>query len=206
MLPQYNWSEDDWVALGPGSTSCIRKMFGKSIYGKEDAAIRFIRDNQFTYFACFGLSEDHIPRLCPERDPGLTMVDIEHALCECEKYSRSAFPNIKGRRSSAGRVYVPNDEPVTADVPTKWRKPLQHTRWKRPAPVDGKDTYEVSHIVKEAKKKEGIREYHVRWMGWPPEDDWILCEDELHRAGDLVVAWNALKQEINDAMQERAKR
>ncbi|THH02706.1 hypothetical protein EW026_g191 [Hermanssonia centrifuga] len=80
MMPHFNWSEDEWVAVGPGSKSCLHKMFGSDVAGHEEAAMRFIRDEQFKYFNKYGVDTVEIPRLCPERRPGLTMVDIEHSL------------------------------------------------------------------------------------------------------------------------------
>ena len=202
MLPQYNWDENEWAGLGPGSKACLHKMFGLGIKGHEEAAVRYIRDHQFDHFSRLGYTSEHIPQLCPERSAGLTMVDIEHALCECEKYSRAAFPHIKGRRVSAGRPYVPKSEAITAVLPDKWRRPLAPRLWTQPAPVDGQDLYEISHIVREVGKSKDSRVlYHVRWMDWGPEDDTNLGEEAFEGAKSVLKAWKALKAEVEEAIE-----
>ena len=209
MLPYFDWNEDEWVALGPGSSSCLKKMFGSDINGREQEVLRHIRDEQMTYFSQFGLPEDAIPQLCPERGPGLTLVDIEHALCECEKYSRAAYPDIKGRRQSAGRRYVPKDIPVTNALPEKWRKPVEKPNWTQPDAVDGDDPYEVAHVVREIKKwnREESPSYVIRWAGWGPEWDSTLSEVDLEEGSPKIVReWRRLKQEIQDGIDLRRRR
>ena len=202
MLPHYNWDENEWVGLGPGSKACLQKMFGPGIKGHEESAVRYIRDTQFDHFSRLGYTAEQIPRLCAERAAGLTMVDIEHALCECEKYSRAAFPHIKGRRVSAGRPYVPKTEAVTAALPNKWRKPLAPRKWTQPAPVDGQDLYEISHIVREVSKGDCSRViYNVRWMDWGVEHDTNLDEDAFDAAKDVLMAWRLLKAEVEECIE-----
>lgn len=125
------------------------------------------------------------------------MVDIEHALCECEKYSRAAFPHIKGRRVSAGRLYVPKTEAITAALPEKWREQLVPREWTNPTPVDGQDLYEISHIVREiSKKRSGRVIYYVRWMDWGVEHDTNLDKEGFEGAKDVLMAWRILKAEV----------
>ncbi|KAI0073262.1 hypothetical protein K474DRAFT_1666813 [Panus rudis PR-1116 ss-1] len=208
MLPHFDWSENEWAALGPGSTSCLVKMFGKAVHGHEDAAMRYLRDTQLSHFTRLGIHPDQIPRLCGSRGAGLSIVDIEHALCECDKYSRGAFPEIRGRRTSLHRKWVPDETPVTADLPSKWRNPL------RPAPSLPKPPavfqnegdwpcYEVSHIVAEKKADRGkIRSnksscYLVRWSGYGPEEDTWMSENDLTEgAAEVLAAWRCAKERI----------
>ena len=202
MLPHFNFSENEWAALGPGSSECIRKIFGPSIRGHEEAALRWLYETQMSHFARLRIPKSRIPRLCTARPAGMTMVDIEHALCECEKYSRAAFPHIKGRRVSAGRPYVPKSEAITAVLPDKWRRPLAPRLWTQPAPVDGQDLYEISHIVREVGKSKDSRVlYHVRWMDWGPEDDTNLGEEAFEGAKSVLKAWKALKAEVEEAIE-----
>ncbi len=204
MLPDFNWDEDEWVALGPGSTACLLKMFGPDVKGCEQEVMRHMRDDQMRYFSQFGLHEEEIPQLCPERGPGLTLVDIEHALCECEKYSRAVYPDIKGRRQSAGRKYVPKDTPVTDELPEKWRTQRRKKTWIQPAAVDGDDSYEVAHVVREKGKNEESPSYVIRWAGCGPEWDSVLSEADLETgAPDVVRAWRRLKVEIQDGIDAR---
>ncbi|KAI0091725.1 hypothetical protein BDY19DRAFT_642348 [Irpex rosettiformis] len=204
MMPHYNWSEDEWVALGPGSRECLKKMFGPGIRGREVSAIRYIRDNQHSWFIHCGVTPDRVPRLHESRPPGLTMVDIEHALCECEKYSRGKFPTIKGKRVTVGkRIFAPRDGTVTADIPENWLNPAANheEQFECPPPVDGTDdTYEVSHIVSENKSQ-----YLIRWKGYGPESDsWIPAHRLGEGAGVLIDEWNQTKARINEGLLERA--
>ncbi|KAI0343194.1 hypothetical protein BDW22DRAFT_1248935 [Trametopsis cervina] len=204
MMPQYSWSEDEWVALGPGSQACLEKMFGKEIRGHELSAIRFIRDNQHSWFTHCNIRPHEIPRLHTSRPAGLTMVDIEHALCECEKYSRGKFPDIKGKRTNVGkRTFVPRGDPVTADIPDNWLNtaPVIEEDLVCPPPIEGtEDTYEVSHIVNENGDA-----YLIRWLGYGPEEDsWIRAADLGEGASRLIAKWKMTKARIHDGLQTRA--
>lgn len=64
MLPHYNWDENEWVGLGPGLKSCLQKMFGPGIKGREESAIRYIHDTQFDHFSRLGYKIEQIPQLC----------------------------------------------------------------------------------------------------------------------------------------------
>lgn len=199
LLPHFNWDEDEWVGLGPGSRACLEKMFGKGIRGFEEAAIRYIRDQQFVWFKCFGFTDDQIPLLCLERGPGLTMVDIEHSLCECEKYTRTALPHLKGRRSSSGPPYTPSRTPITNHIPDKWRSPHLTETWTQPPAVDGGELYEVSHIVRELPGQHTVR-YHIRWLGWGLEHDSIVKEVDLKDSQEVLEVWGRAKQDIGIAV------
>lgn len=210
MMPHYNWSEDEWVALGPGSRACLSKMFaGSGPYSKPDqlAAIKYIRDHQHSWFYHCGVPLAQIPRLHTNRPAGLTLVDIEHALCECEKYSRAKFPEIVGRRTQVSkRLFVPRAaEAITAEIPVNWLKQTANPKeeWACPPPVDGtEDYYEVSHIVKE-NASQGL--YLIRWVGYGPEDDtWMPAEELGSGAGRLVMEWEKAKAKINMGLKNRS--
>ncbi|KAI0761885.1 hypothetical protein BC629DRAFT_1252042, partial [Irpex lacteus] len=202
MMPHYHWSEDEWVALGPGSQACLLKMFGPEIRGHEVSAIRYIRDNQHSWFTRCGIEQDKVPRLHPSRPRGLTMVDIEHALCECEKYSRGKFPHIKGKRMTVGkRIFVPRPGVVTADIPDNWLIPVvvDIEEYECPPPLDGTDdTYEVSHIVKENNGR-----YLIRWVGYGQESDsWLPAQELGEGASALIEQWERTKARIEKGLHE----
>ena len=147
MLPYFNWSEDEWVELGPGSKSCLQKIFPKlnvSAYAQE--ALQYLRDQQWSWYSTVGVTQDQIPRLSAQRPPGLSMVDIEHSLCECEKYSRGKLAHIKGARTVVGkRQFRPRAgaDPPTADIPAHWLVERAKEEPPCPPPVEGEDVYEV---------------------------------------------------------------
>lgn len=204
MLHHFNFNENEWAALGPGSLACIRKMFGPSVRGHEDEALQWLYDSQMSHFSRLGIAASLIPRLCTARPAGVSMVDIEHALCECEKYSRARFPDIKGKRTVAGRPFKPSRIPITAQLPEKWcRPPAKAKPLPRPPAVGDAESseplYEVSHIVAEKKGGSGTasRRYLVRWTGWSPSDDTWMNEMELAEgAKGLLEDWEAMKVQI----------
>ena len=207
MLPFFNWSEDEWVEVGPGSKECLRKMFGPAMANHANAlwAMRYLRDQQFAWYVHIGAQRHEIPRLYPNRAAGLTMVDIEHSLCECEKYSRGLGGlNIEGRRSKIGkRQFVPHDAPPSAVLPPHWLEPGYVPTLTRPAPVSDDGAYEVSHIVSE---RDDGRMFHVRWLGWGIEDDTWEPREEIERGSPVLVEqWDNMKQRIAAALEEQMR-
>ena len=206
MTAHFNYSEDDWVALGPGSLECLRKMFGPGVRGRELDALRYLHRTQHAHFKRLATPPGRIPRLCAAATRGLSMVDIEHALCECEKYSRAAHPSIQGRRQQvAKRAFVPREGPITAAVPAHWLDPesrRQHTfTYPPPDVVNGEALYEVSHIVAE-KKSAGAAavndpSYLVRWVGYGPSDDTWERRSVLAQGAPLVIKqWDSVVGDI----------
>ncbi|KAI0763819.1 hypothetical protein BD413DRAFT_454456, partial [Trametes elegans] len=184
MTPHFDFSEDEWVALGPGSLECLRKMFGREIGAHALDALRYLHRTQHAHFARLCIHRGAIPHV-PGRAPGLSMVDLEHALCECEKYSRAAHPDIAGRRQKVAKhAFVPRPAPITADVPAHWRDapPRRRASTIRPEPmlVGGEQQYELSHIVADKRNQGGSDpQYLIRWLGYGPDDDTWQRESEL---------------------------
>ncbi|KAI0629256.1 hypothetical protein C8Q77DRAFT_1236909 [Trametes polyzona] len=202
MTAHFNYPEDEWVALGPGSLACLQKIFGPAVRGFELDALRYLHRTQHAHFARLRVRPDRIPRI-PGRAAGLSMVDIEHALCECEKYSRALHPSIVGKRLKvAKRAFVPRPEPITADVPAHWLKSPRVRRenltYQDAFVIGGEQHYEVSHIVAEKRNQSGSDpRYLVRWMGWPPEDDTVERESVLaDGAPDVLEEWKSAKARI----------
>ncbi|KAH8093785.1 hypothetical protein BXZ70DRAFT_976289 [Cristinia sonorae] len=210
MSSHFKWSEQEWAALGPGSSACLRKMFGPSIAGYEQDAIRYLYESQESHFARLGITRNQVPRLCEGRPAGVSAVDIEHSLCECEKYSRGRFPHIKGKRTQVGRTFKASSEPITTEIPEHWKYPVAKMAPPLnppPALVDkGQVWYEVSHIVAEKKNSGsggggggsvGKGKYLVRWVGYGPEDDWWQEEKDLENDAPVLLAqWTATKNRI----------
>ncbi|GBE86355.1 hypothetical protein SCP_0902340 [Sparassis crispa] len=202
MLPHFNFSEDEWVALGPGALECIRKIFGPSVRGSEGEALTWLHSTQYSHFARMGITPDRIPRLCDSRPAGLTKVDFEHALCEVEKYSRAKHPHIVGRRRNVAKsAFSPKREPLTATLPKHWLKPRHApTTLSRPPPIKkgGSEEYEVSHIIAERQAGQGYQ-YLVRWVGYGLEDDTWEPESALEHTANLDE-WKVTKIKIWDGV------
>ena len=209
MTTHFNFSEDEWVALGPGSLECLRKMFGPAVRGLELEALRYLHRTQHAHYARLSTPPGRIPRLGPGALPGLSMVDVEHALCECEKYSRAAHPAIQGRRQKVGkRFFVPRPGPLTADVPPHWLDPAcRRTHaftYPPPEVVDGEELWEVSHIVAERKNSTvGNPSYLIRWVGYGPNDDtWERRSVLEDGAPEVLKQWDATKESIQRRVSE----
>lgn len=202
MLPHFNWSEDEWVETGPGSKACLQKIFGGDVLCDAEWAIRYLRDQQWSWYSHVGVLQEQIPRVSPLKTNGLTMVDIEHSLCECEKYSRGKLPGIKGKRTSVGkRRYTPKDDNPTADVPEHWLLEREVEDHPCPPPLDGDDLYEVECIVGEDKSR-----YRIRWLGWGPEDDtWEPKEGIVQGSPQLVKLWESTKKKVIRSIDKRKK-
>ncbi|CCL99680.1 uncharacterized protein FIBRA_01701 [Fibroporia radiculosa] len=210
MLPFFNFSENEWIALGPGSLECIRKIFGPSIRGREYSAFRYIHSIQHEQFARLGILANLVPRLCKNSQSGVTMVDLEHSLCECEKYSRARFPEITGRRKNVAKcIWRPSKKGVTADLPEHWaqsRIANASVHLTKPPPVNDAAEYEVSHIVAEKSGHQGRPQYLVRWVGYSPEDDtWQREADLVDGAACVLKTWKDMKDRIWSAVSEYQK-
>ena len=207
MTPHFKWSEKEWAAVGPGSSACLQKMFGPTVAGFEQEAIHYLYTTQEAHFIRNGIT--HIPRLSDNQPAGVSSVDIEHALCECEKYSRAAHPAIQGRRQKVGkRFFVPRPEPLTADVPPHWLDPAcRRTHaftYPPPEVVDGEELWEVSHIVAERKNSTvGNPSYLIRWVGYGPNDDtWERRSVLEDGAPEVLKQWDATKESIRRRVSE----
>ncbi|RPD64379.1 hypothetical protein L226DRAFT_506035 [Lentinus tigrinus ALCF2SS1-7] len=208
MTSHFNYSEDEWVALGPGSLECLRKMFGPEVRGRELDALRYLHRTQHDHFARLYTPPKDVPQLAG-RPRGMSMVDIEHTLCECEKYSRAYHPTIQGRRQKVGkRQFVPRPGPITDLVPEHW---LDSEMWRKqiftyppPMMVRGEPVYEVSHIVMEKKGQNGADpSYVIRWVGYGPDDDTVERKSTImDGAPEVMDEWQSAKARIQARMLE----
>ncbi len=202
MTPHFNYSEDEWVALGPGSIACIHKMFGVEVRGRELAAVRYLHRTQHDHFARLQTPPIDIPKLAG-RVPGMSMVDIEHALCECEKYSRAYHPTIPGRRHKVGkRQFVPRPVPITDVVPEHWLVPATR-RIPTGTPLSptlecDERRYEVSHVVMQKKGQSRVDpSYLIRWVGYGPDDDtWEKKSTLVNGSAEVVGQWECAKRRM----------
>ncbi|KAG9103035.1 hypothetical protein FRC06_000436 [Ceratobasidium sp. 370] len=127
MLPEVNYNQDVWSPVGPGSRNGLLKMFGSGVKGIETEAMLYLLSIQDEHWRRLGVDMNtpiHGPGLCP---PKIGLPEIEHALCEVDKYSRERHPDIRLDGTKAPKsIKHPFDadralQPVTRDLPLKWQ-------------------------------------------------------------------------------------
>ncbi|EIN11463.1 hypothetical protein PUNSTDRAFT_50445 [Punctularia strigosozonata HHB-11173 SS5] len=140
MTPYLNWSENEWAPDGPGSRACLRKIFGDSSAGVESHLMIHLAspEVQRAHWERIGYTPSLHPALPPlpanakgwtkgvngvgkGLHAGISVVDVEHSLCEAEKYYRIRYPDVKGARTEV-KPYKPkgSSKPVTRVLPHKF--------------------------------------------------------------------------------------
>lgn len=184
-----NFSQSDFVEAGCGAISGLRKCFGTKALGIAPEVMRWMQETQDEHFGRLGLTFNGLGK---ERYP-LQLCDIEHTLCEVEKYSRTAHPNIKGPRTGikvGKRPFQAAVEncPQTLHLPKAWSHPdRQHARINPDPPAKIAQRYVVDKII--AHRDTGTEvEYKVRWLGYSANADTWEPEGSLIEDVPLIIA------------------
>ncbi|KAG6856849.1 hypothetical protein H0H87_012907 [Tephrocybe sp. NHM501043] len=188
-----NFSGMDFVIAGPGASSGLGKMFGlqrmkkakESLPDIEEEVIRWMAENQDAQFKRLGIE---FLGLGPKRLP-MDVVDIEHTLCEVDKYARKAHPSIKGKRQEIRNIFNPTTSIFPPMVlPKAWNSPERKVLriWPGPRPV--KSVRYIVSKIKAHRQGEKGREFKVSWFGYTDKDD--TWEPEAHMLEDAPVAVN----------------
>lgn len=183
---------EDWAVPGPGAQSGLRHIFGKEVVGHYGKALEWLFEHQERLFKRAGVKKKDIPAVLPS-NPGLTLVDLEHALCETHKYITI---RLRGPGGYASRVYKPNSTPVTRVLPPRWKETAlaiikREEKYNRPSAEVATGNLDdsqwlISHIVEKASIA-GELHYRVRWKGYEPEEDtWEPSERLKEDAAELV--------------------
>ncbi len=112
-----NYSENDFVIPGPGALNGIAKCFLKTGGLSNIEIIKFMKDRQEFEFNRLGLDFQSL------WGRALTLIDCQNIFCEVDKYSRVAFPNIKGKndRKKIKQKYKPHSKRMNSYMyPPKW--------------------------------------------------------------------------------------
>ncbi|KAF8512304.1 hypothetical protein BU17DRAFT_54107 [Hysterangium stoloniferum] len=205
MSPHVDFDENEWVACGPGSSKCLRMIFGCDVSRIKSQAIEYLYNTQNEHFARLGITD--LPRVAEDK-PGVSFVDLEHALCECYKYSK--LRNIKGKWANpTTRTRSERSVLFTRDLSTP---PLKRSSSEPDQFGDSEDEpayddidYEVSHITKQRFGQRGW-EYRVRWIGYGPEDDTWLTTPELKDAPEVLREWRAARRKQTRACRRKVKK
>ncbi|KAL8280140.1 hypothetical protein RQP46_007470 [Phenoliferia psychrophenolica] len=132
-LPSLNFDfeRDAWVSTGPGSRDGLDRIFKFNCSGSETISdqhlegMRFIKSKlpflwpivaakHSKFLKGAPLPDDCLPPTLPGMSKEVGLVEIEHALCEFDKYSRFTKANNKVKNKKlSGRA-------VTVDLPLKY--------------------------------------------------------------------------------------
>ena len=196
MCDHFNFSEEGWAVAGPGASDGLVRIFGKEVRGIESLAITWLWENQGSYWNRLSFA----PPLRHPSNKGVSAVDIEHALCEFDKYCRKKFPDTTMRRTVIKARFVQSCEPYTGNLPKKWTRSAATKITAQPPPAvlqHGEIYYEVSHIVMSSGKSRFL----VRWLGYEPDEDtWEGAENLGEGAGQILTEWHRKCQTIEDAV------
>ncbi|KAF9074486.1 hypothetical protein BDP27DRAFT_1214332 [Rhodocollybia butyracea] len=191
----FNFSPNDFVVPGLGAEAGLRKMFGKSYTRAAQRnpsfaieVMRYLQETQGEHFHRLsldftGLGPDHLP---------MDLADIEHSLCEVDKYSRSKHPEIidqKNGRKENRRKFAPSSDLSRVDLvlPDAW----SHPNRKVVRPCNKIPKFErhwtVERIVDAGEDSNGEVSLKVRWFNYAPKDDtWESLTDLLEDAPEAV--------------------
>ncbi|KAJ3972443.1 hypothetical protein EV361DRAFT_970861 [Lentinula raphanica] len=205
-----NFSGNDFVIPGIGAVSGLAKMFGKSI---EEAArvdpnvriavIRYMMETQQQHFRRLNLD---FSGLGPDQLP-MELADIEHAICEVDKYSRKVHPHIvdnKNKRTELRRNWTPSGDPYPAKpvLPDAWshaRRKITKSCVRIPA-VEKR--WAVEKILTHRIIK-GRTEFNVHWYGYSSKDDtWEPVETLFEDTPEMIKSGNGEKRREREKQHE----
>jgi hypothetical protein len=190
-----NFSESDFVVAGLGALSGLSKLFGESmaraiqaVPGVQVDVMRWLQQTQDEHFKRLGLE---FSGLGSEKLP-MQLCDIEHTLCEVDKYARLAHPNIRGlhgRTQLRGSTFQPSSTiSTTVYLPKAWSHPdRQKVRIRPGGRFKIQKRYVISSIVDRRKDEMGCVEYKVHWCGYSDEHDTWEPENELRKDAPAAV-------------------
>ncbi|KAF9006943.1 hypothetical protein BDQ17DRAFT_1324229 [Cyathus striatus] len=187
-----NFHPNDFVIAGLGALSGLKKMFGaslaqakKQVPDIEVQIMRWLTEHQNQQFRRLGLT---FSGLGPNKLP-MDVSDIEHTLCEVDKYSRLRHPQIKGTGGDNGRThirkkYTPSQTPLPRQptLPAAWSHPRRKVpRIRSQSKLVVEKQYAIRCIKAHRECQDGIK-YHVFWEGYPDskatwEPERLLKED-----------------------------
>ncbi|ESK89922.1 uncharacterized protein Moror_770 [Moniliophthora roreri MCA 2997] len=202
----YKFSANDYVVPCVGSSSGLVKLFGKSVKEARksnrqiDALImKWMMETQDEHFRRLGIQ---FSRLGPNQLP-MDLSDIEHSVCEVDKYSRLVHPTIQGEgdRTHIRRIYKPEFARVLPAIvlPKAWDHPRQTSSLMRLPECSLMCT--VEDIIKHRElDDDGGNEYLVHWQDSSGDRDTWLTEQVLSdtMGGKEALAAYQKKQFIID--------
>ncbi|KAF7326842.1 Chromo domain-containing protein [Mycena venus] len=177
-----NFCANDFVVAGPGASSGLVKMFGSSLVKAKYAVpdiesdiIRWMVETQCEHFDRLDLEFPFL-RGANGKERKLDVADMEHAVCEVDKYARKAHPGVRGiggRTQLRGTFHAsPDVLPKTPILPTAWEDPARKVMRVRPGPIVVEQKWIVLKILDDRPAQNGNHddavEYLMDWLGYKP--------------------------------------
>lgn len=175
-----NFSEYDFVVMGIGSRKGLQRCFSANVpRAVEVDIVRWMQITQHEHFTRLGiefngLGPDHLPMM---------LCDIEHTLCELDKYIR------KCTDVSPGRPFGPNGKLGKPRLPRAWShksRSVLRIKSQEEAEAEVLEKY-VVEAIKGHRVVDGVREFHVLWEGYPEDEASWEPEDSLVEDAPKVV-------------------
>lgn len=175
-----NFSEYDFVEICIGSRRGLKRCFSQTIpRSVEVDLVRWMQMTQHEHFQRLGiefngLGPDHLPMM---------LCDIEHMLCELDKYIRQCT------NKSMGRPFTPSGTLPKLRLPKAWSIKSRHAlriRSLQEAEAEILEKYVVESI-KDHREVNGVREFHVFWEGYPEDEATWEPESSLMEDAPSVV-------------------
>ncbi|KAH7887814.1 hypothetical protein F5I97DRAFT_900768 [Phlebopus sp. FC_14] len=178
-----NFSEYDFVVVGTGSRRGLQRCFGNNIpRSLEVDLVRYMQLYQEDHFTRLGIVFNGLGE---HRRP-MMLCDIEHTLCELDKYVRMCENN--GRI----RPFEPSGKLDKMRLPKAWSHKSRHIlRIKCPLEAEAQVVEKfVVESIGAYRKVGGTREFLVFWEGYSNDEaTWEPEESLMEDAPSLVKAY-----------------
>ncbi|KAF9477996.1 hypothetical protein BDN70DRAFT_836922 [Pholiota conissans] len=189
-----NFHENDFVISGPGSISGLNKIFGRAHMEKgrshipqfDAEVMKYLAKTQNIHFHRLGLD---FSGLGTKKLP-MSLADIEHTLCEVDKYCRVAHSGLKGKRTNISRNFSASNAKSYGPpiIPKAWSHPARRLARIRPEKkLVVEKRYVVSRIGDHCDGPNG-RQFFVFWEGYPDSDATWEFESSLKDDAPVIVA------------------
>ncbi|KAL0579381.1 hypothetical protein V5O48_002606 [Marasmius crinis-equi] len=168
-----HFSNNDFVVPGLGCRSGLWKLFGNSLIkartrdrGIDIAIIRWMAETQDEHFQRLGLS---FSGLGPNRLP-MDLADMEHSICEVDKYARVVHPSITHGRTAIKRLYKPSPARVLPQLvlPKAWSHPSRKIARIKPSSSRSRSSSLDTLTASEVPDKGSRASTHSRFTSLSP--------------------------------------
>lgn len=207
--PLLDFGEMDFVVAGVGARAGLQKCFSPAsavVGGREEGLIRWMTRTQEAQFRRVGVKA---ARLAGESERAMTLVDVEHTLCEVHKYARA----LRGGYATRSR-FVPARSPLTRlpTLPRAWTTSSMRSKV-RVRPGGTRERAQKRYIVARVLEKgfdedgeEGEEVYLVDWLGYGVKDrTWEPASVLMEDAPEMVRAFEEGRGEVK-SLRPRGKR